>query len=157
VFVPVRAEQFFGFGPTNVLGESVQMATKERALLDALDRPRYAGGIAEVSRMVSRAGGSLSWDALLELLRRWGESAVVQRLGYLLDLHHVSLRPNRRDELRALIRPDSKVFVGSRRRWGTAGKLVSAWNVIANVPVETLVEKGAGPGRRVSFDKRDSR
>jgi len=153
VFVLVRPEQFFGFAATNVLGEPVQMATRERALLDALDRPRYAGGIAEVSRMVARSGGSLSWDSIIDLLRRWNESALVQRLGYLLDLHGVSVPEDRRAVLRAVVRPTSKVFLGSRQRWGTSGKLSGPWNVIENVPHEILVEKGAGRRRRVTLTK----
>ena len=55
------------------------MATRERALLDAIDRPRYAGGIGEVSRIVGRAGPGLAWERLPELAGRWGESAIVQR------------------------------------------------------------------------------
>ncbi|MFC2171737.1 hypothetical protein ACFLU6_03780 [Acidobacteriota bacterium] len=45
VFVHVPEQQFFGFTENRVLGASVQMATLERALLDAINRPRYSGGI----------------------------------------------------------------------------------------------------------------
>ncbi|MFA9565315.1 MAG: hypothetical protein ACERLM_11510, partial [Acidimicrobiales bacterium] len=38
VFVHVPERRFFGFGQVAVLGEPVQMATVERALLDAVDR-----------------------------------------------------------------------------------------------------------------------
>jgi predicted transcriptional regulator of viral defense system len=151
VFVPVARERFFGFAEVVVLGEAIQMAAPERALADALDRPRYAGGLPEVSRMVSRAGGKISWDAMLDLLERWKESALVQRLGYLLDLHGVAVPPDRRAALIALLRPTSKVVFGSRTRWGTDGKLVRPWNVIANVPEQELIEKGQPARRRVSF------
>jgi predicted transcriptional regulator of viral defense system len=113
--------------------------------------PRYAGGLAEVSRMVSRAGGKISWDVMLSLLGRWNESALVQRIGYLLDLHGVAVPPNRRAALIALLRPTSKVVFGPRSRWGTEGKLVRPWNVIANVPEQELVEKVQPARRRVSF------
>ena len=151
VFVAVARERFFGFAEVVVLGEAIQMATPERALADALDRPRYAGGLTEVSRMVSRAGGKISWDAMLNLLARWNESALVQRLGYLLDLHGVPVPPDRRTALIALLRPTSKVVFGPRTRWGTEGKLVRPWNVIANVPEQELLEKGQPARRRVSF------
>ncbi len=151
VFVSVSRERFFGFGPAMVLGEAIQMATPERALADALDRPRYAGGLAEVSRMVSRAAGKVSWDAMLDLLARWNESALGQRLGYLLDLHGVALPAEPRATLIALIRPSSKVIFGSRKKWGTEGKLVRPWNIVANVPEQELIEKGQAARRRVSF------
>src|SRR4030042_1533419 len=55
VFAHVSENRFYGFEDTAVLGAAVQMATPERALLDALDRPRHAGGLEEVSRMVGRS------------------------------------------------------------------------------------------------------
>jgi predicted transcriptional regulator of viral defense system len=155
VFVELRPEQFFGFREVNVLGEPVQMATPERALLDALDRPRYGGGLREVSRMVSQLGSKVSWRETVDLLSRWGDSALVQRFGYLLDLHGVELHAETRAELTALVRPASKIHLGPRRKWGDAGKLIKPWNVIANVTREALVEIGAGPRRRVSFAKRE--
>lgn len=156
VFVEVRPERFFGFAEANVLGETVQMATRERALLDALDRPQYAGGLGEVSRMVSRSWGKLSWDALLELLRRLKESALVQRLGYLFDLHHVEASAEQRAALESLVRHGSKVHLGPRGKWGTSGKLVRPWNIVENVPHEVLAEKGERRRRRVTFDKPES-
>lgn len=39
VFIHVPAHRFFGFEQVTVLGEPVNMATIERALLDAVDRP----------------------------------------------------------------------------------------------------------------------
>ncbi len=79
VFVYVPEHRFFGFEETRVLEHLVQMATLERALLDAIDRPRYAGGIGEVSRIAATAATRVSWDSLLHLARRWGSSALVQR------------------------------------------------------------------------------
>lgn len=153
VFVDLRPERFFGLAEADVLGESVQMATPERALLDALDRPRHAGGLGEVSRMVTRSGAKLSWKAMLELLQRWNESALAQRLGYLLDLHQVGLPAEQCSALQALVRPGNKVHLGPRRQWGTTGKLASPWNIIENVPRDVLVEKGEQHRRRVTFSR----
>lgn len=150
VFVRVQEERFFGYEETMILGEPVQMATRERALLDAIDRPRYAGGLSEVSRMVGRVGTGVFWERLLDFAARWGESAVVQRLGYFLDLHGDQSPPKIRESLLALVRPKSKVHLGSRREWGTTGKLVRPWNVIVNVPEELLAEQRE-PRRRVRF------
>ena len=138
VFVHVPEDRFFGFAEIVVLGEPVQMATLERALLDALDRPRYAGGIGEVSSVVARAATGVSWEKLLELARRWRSSALVQRLGYLLDLHEAEMPAGARSALLELVRPQSKIQLGSRRRWGTMGKLVRPWNVVENVPPSLL-------------------
>lgn len=138
VFVHVAEERFFGFAETSVLGKTVLMATMERALLDALDRPRYAAGIGEVSRMAARAGSRLSWQVMLEFLDRWHSSAIVQRLGYFLDLHGSSVPDEAREALLNLLLPRSKIHLGPRRRWGTTGRLVRPWNVVENVPLEVL-------------------
>lgn len=73
----VPEERFFGFTEQTVLGEPVQMATLERALLDALDRPQHAGGLGELSRIVSCAAALISWPALLDLAHRWRAAAVL--------------------------------------------------------------------------------
>jgi len=153
VFVNLPAERFFGFEEVPVLGQPVQMAVLERALLDAIDRTGFAGGMGEVSRIVARAAPRLSWESLVNLAGRWGSSALVQRLGFFLDLHRVGVPDDVRNALLGLIRPRSKVHLGSRRRWGTRGKLVRPWNVVQNVPGDVLIEKGEGRRRVVFHDR----
>jgi predicted transcriptional regulator of viral defense system len=157
VFVHVPERRFFGFGQIAVLGEPVQMATVERALLDAVDRPRYAGGIGEVSHIAARAATRVSWDAMLDLLRRWGSSALVQRLGCFLDLHKAHVPDKVKAALLDLVRPKSKILLASRRKWGTTGKLVRTWNVVENVPRDVLLPKDEKPRRRVVFSNKVSR
>ena len=152
VFAFVSEKRFFGFDETSVLGATVRMATPERALLDALDRPHYAGGLGEVSRMVGRSMPKLSSERVAEMLERWGESALAQRLGYLADLHGTELQPSVRGAIERLVRPKNKVLLGPRRRWGTSGTLVRPWNIVENVPRDVLLEKGEPRRRRVKLD-----
>jgi predicted transcriptional regulator of viral defense system len=112
IFVHVPRQRFFGFEEISVLREPVQMATVERALLDAIDRPRFAGGIGEVSRIAARAATKVSWEKLLELARRWRSSALVQRVGYLLDLHRAEMPTRARAALLDLVRAESKIQFG---------------------------------------------
>lgn len=154
-FVRIPEQRFFGFEETSILRHPVQMATPERALLDALDRPQYAGGIGEVSRIAACAAYTISWEAFFELAHRWGSSAVVQRLGYFIDLHRVDIPGSVRDALLALVRPRSKIHLGSRRRWGTSGPLARPWNVVENVPRAVLISRGEGPRRKVVFPRKE--
>jgi|GEM_PF-1019341 len=119
------------------------MATPERALLDSIDRPQFSGGLAEVSRIVAKAPARISWRVLLGYAKNWGESALVQRLGYLLDLHEVEVPASARKALIKLVNPTSKVHLGSRREWGTSGRLVQPWSIVENVPRDRLVETRA--------------
>jgi len=149
VFVHVRADRFFGFDETSVLGSAVQMATIERALLDSVDRPALAGGMREVSSIVGRAARRVSWKTLVEYARRWNSSALVQRLGYYLDLHDAEMPAATRSAMLTLIVPHSKIYLGARRRWGTTGTLAQPWNVVENVPRHVLLSGDEKPGRRV--------
>ena len=155
VFVNVPPRRFFGFDEIAVLGHTVQMATAERAVLDAIDRPRYAGGIGEVSRIVARAARKVSWDGLLDLAHKWGSSTLVQRMGYYIDLHRVDMPDHARAMLLELVRPKSKLLLGGRRKWGTSGKLVRPWNIVQNVPRDVLVSKEDTARRRVVFPSKE--
>jgi predicted transcriptional regulator of viral defense system len=155
VFVYVSEKHFFGFKETSVLGEPVRMATLERALLDAIHRPRYAGGLGEVSRIAARAASRVSWDAVVELLRKWRSSALVQRVGYFLDLHDVDVPTDVRRDFLELVLPLSKIQLGPRRKWGTSGKLVRPWNVVENVPRDVLLPKDEKPRRRVVLQAKE--
>ncbi len=149
VFVHVPSERFFGFTEQVALGAPVQMATPERALLDALDRPQHAGGVGEVSRIVSRAVSRVVWPSLLDLARRWRAPAVLQRLGCLLDLHRAEVPADVRSTLVELTRGASKIHLGSRVKWGYAGALVQPWNVVENVPRDVLLSPTDQRRRRV--------
>lgn len=151
VFVEIPDERFFGFAKQNVLQEPVQMATLERALLDAVDRPQYAGGLGEVSRIVSRSALRISWPVLLDYLRRWKSAAVVQRLGFLLEFHQAEVPADVRSELVALTRGASKIQLGPRVKWGYAGERVQPWNLVQNVPRDVLVSSPDQTRRRLVF------
>lgn len=144
VFAMMKKERFFGFEKIAVLGTQAILATPERALLDALDRPQYAGGLAEVSRMVKRAAPRLDFHRLLEYVRSWKESALVQRLGFFLDLHHIELSKNHRMELKSLVKPGNKIYLAPRGRWNVPAHLNSEWIVVENVPKNILTENLEG-------------
>jgi predicted transcriptional regulator of viral defense system len=154
LFVRMTEARFFGFDDVAVLGEKVMMATRERALLDAVDRPQLAGGLSEVSRILVKAAGVVSWQVVLDYAKRWNESALVQRLGYLLDLNEVPISGSVRKNLIALVSPTSKVHLGSRAQWGSTGRLIKPWGVIENVPRERLVEPSTAGRRMRLFDRR---
>ena len=153
VFVSMPGDRFFGYSDVEVLGATVRMATVERALVDAVDRPRYAGGIGEVSRIVARASKRVRWDVVLDHAHRFNDSALVQRLGYLLDLNNVEVSRDTWAAFGRLVRPGSKIHLGSRAKWGLHGRLARKWNVIENVPHEVLRGRDDRPKRRVTFTR----
>ena len=108
----------------------------------------------EVAHVVSRAGSRVSWEALLECGTRMGSSALIQRLGCLLDIQRTEIPPASRRALEGLVRPGSKILLGSKARWGTAGSVLKPWNVVVNVPLGVLEPS---PGRtRFEFKRRET-
>lgn len=79
---------------------------------------------------------------MVDYATRWGASAIVQRLGFLLDLHQIAVGDEVRAALRGLVRPKNKIVLGPRRRLGTTGALDRTWNVVVNVPRSVIVEQG---------------
>ena len=150
VLTKISEQQFFGFERTKVLSEPVVMATKERALLDALDRPQYAGGLGEVSLIVRDVVHAVSWKKVLEYLKRLSNSALIQRLGYLIELHSTEPSGSQLAELKKLMRPKSIVFLGPRRRWDKRGKVNPTWNIVENVPLKVLIDSSNKPLRYYS-------
>lgn len=110
-----------------------------------------------MSHIAARATIKVSWDAMLYLARRWDSSALIQRLGYFLDLHQADIPDNVKTALLALVRPKSKILLASRRKWGTTGKLVRTWNVVENVPHDVLMPKEEKLRRRVDFSRKADR
>lgn len=148
IFVQVQEALFFGWETVDVYHISVPMADPCRALLDALDRPQYVGGIGEASLIVRNAARRIDWTRTLEYLERFQTAALAQRLGYFLDMHQVDYP---KKVQRALLRSVSrlrKVPVGSRHRWGGQGKIHPLWNVIENVPREHLLDRTKEGGAR---------
>ena len=156
VFVHVPEERFFGFEEIAVLRQASRwlplsvpcsmpsIGPGSRAVSVRCrgscrgEPPKFPG----MSSSVSREGGPrLRWFSA------WATS---------LTWHGVELPDHVRNSLLELVRPKSKIQLGSRRRWGASGKLVRPWNVIDNVPRDVLVSKHENAGRRVVFPKRES-
>lgn len=75
--------KFFGATEVDAYGSPVMMARPEKTVLDALDRPEYAGDVPEIAGMLWRGQGRLDWDRLVDDVLRFESQALVQRLGYL--------------------------------------------------------------------------
>lgn len=84
-FVKLRFERFFGFKELWLGDQKVAIADKEKTIIDCLDQPRYAGEIVEVAKGLWNGREEFNFDLMLNYIDRMGNSAIVKRLGYLLD------------------------------------------------------------------------
>ncbi len=133
-FVTVKPRKFFGYRREMVGDLPVLVADEAKAIVDSLDQPRYAGGIAEVAKALRAALGVVDVHTLVEYANRMGDKSLGSRLGYLLEaLGH---------PVEELIRSASPVKLEPARP--RTGHYDSRWRVIVNVPESELKPQGVG-------------
>lgn len=134
--------KFFGAKEVDAYGSQVMMARPEKTVVDALDRPKYAGDMPAIAAMLQRGQGQLDWSRLAEYALRFRSQALVQRLGYLVDLLDVRIELDVRGRLLDGV-GKSTTYLGRTSRWGTGGDYDATWRVVDNVPRrELLAEVG---------------
>jgi len=136
VFQPQH--KFFGAVDVDAYGSQVSMAELEKTVVDALDRPGYAGDIPAIVGMLQRGKGRLNWDKLGEYGLRFESQALIQRLGYLIDLLRMPVPEQVRDLLLAGV-DKSTPYLGRPGHWGTGGEYNSTWRIVDNVPRRELL------------------
>lgn len=85
-FVSVKDNKFFGFKKILISGHPVNIAEKEKVIVDCLDLPRNCGGIIEVVKAIDSAGKELNFKRLEDYTKRMKNQAIINRLGYILEL-----------------------------------------------------------------------
>ena len=130
--------KFFGAQGVDAYGSRVQMAEPEKAVLDCLDRPQYAGDIPEVAAMLWHGKGRLAWPGLADYALRFRSQSLVQRLGYLTDLLSLPIDAETRERM---LRGTGKstCYLGQPGRWQRGGEYNATWRVVDNVPRRELL------------------
>lgn len=90
--VTVTEQKFFGYQPTAVGSNQVNVSSIEKTLVDCADHPKFCGGISELAKATQNAVDTqCSWDRVVEYLWRVGNGAATKRLVYLADQLDISL------------------------------------------------------------------
>lgn len=138
-FVTVARRKFFGFQTYDVYGRSVSISTPEKTLIDCVDRPDLCGGITELTRIVYGASTDVDPTRLVEAALTMKSTALLQRLGFLIDLVEWPLSAAHRTQLRSAIPSSRRTTIGrSRRRHGDMG-YVADWGILVNADRKTLL------------------
>jgi len=130
--------KFFGWLEMDAYGSRVNMAEPEKAVLDSLDHPAYAGDIPEVAGMLWRGRNSLKWKKIVEYAIRFRSRALLQRLGYLLDAVKIPIQTEIHRLLLEAAVANGKCYLGQPGRWGVGGEYSSTWRVVDNIPRNEL-------------------
>jgi predicted transcriptional regulator of viral defense system len=133
--VRVARRRFFGARPMVRRGNRLVVSDPERTVIDCLDRPELAGGIAGACQVLARAKPRLDWRRLSGYLLRFGSRSVARRLGYLAE--HVRPAVAAPGGWAARWRPGSPepwVPLGPPSAYGRTGPRDRRWGVVLNVP-----------------------
>ncbi len=85
-FITIKEHKFFGFKKILVNNHSVNIAEKEKVIIDCLDFLRNCGGITEIIKAIDSAREELDFKKLEDYAKKIENQAVVNRLGYILEL-----------------------------------------------------------------------
>ncbi|MBN1453274.1 MAG: hypothetical protein JW963_19830 [Anaerolineales bacterium] len=130
--------KFFGWSEVDAYGSRVNMAEPEKAVLDSIDHPAYAGDIPEIAAMLWRGRNSLDWEKMIDYGACFRSRALLQRLGYLLETVNIPMKAEVLSSLLNKAVADGKCYLGQPGRWGTGGAYSSTWKVVDNVPRKEL-------------------
>ena len=139
--VRVKPRKFFG-GHGYRAGEShVEVADREKTIVDCLDRPDLSGGLEQVGKAMLAGDGDFDWDRTTMYLRRFGSGAVVKRLGFLVETLKLTHPPEPRmlDEWLDLRTAGiSKLDPSTPRE---PHRIATRWRIEVNLPEEGLLRR----------------
>lgn len=88
-FVRIKEEKFYGNRKEWIEETEVMITDREKTIIDCLDKPQYCGGVQEVYKSLSNK--DLNHEKMSMYAHNIGNSAVIRRIGYLCDLHGISI------------------------------------------------------------------
>ncbi|OIO08811.1 MAG: hypothetical protein AUJ52_07575 [Elusimicrobia bacterium CG1_02_63_36] len=134
-FVRCPRDRFFGFGEQWVdKQEKVMVSDLERTVLDGLKAPEYCGGVTEVAKGLGMRRHNINVGKLVEYALRLGKSAVIGRLGQLMDALDVGTESDRA----ALRQRLGKAYVLLDPTLPAEGKFLAKWRLRLNISAEEL-------------------
>jgi len=132
-FVTVKRDRFvWGIDQMKYRNISIEISDLHRTILDCLERPDLCGGITEVVQVISAAVENPQFDqtVLASHAKMFGNKAVVQRLGFILE------RMRKKKAARALLlleKIKSNFTYPLDPYLDKKGKLSEKWQIIDNV------------------------
>lgn len=137
--VRIAKHKLFGFTSQHIFGTEVNMASKEKAVVDAVDKPHLTGGIEDVAKAIVRAKRQVDWELVIDYAIKMQSKSLCARLGYLLS--KLSIVEGRYISALAQSLPSCYVHLGNPKRWGRQGKTNKDWHIIENVPDDKLLSE----------------
>ena len=134
-FVTLSEKKFFGFVQTAVGSYRINISDREKTLADSLDHPEYCGGMVEVVKCLWNARNNVFIEKIVSDAERMGNTAIIKRLGYLLESLKINVDEKIISRMRELVSPGISTLdptLPKKRAYNTR------WNLMLNVSEEIL-------------------
>jgi len=140
-FVYLSPRKFFGYSPLLIDDVPVNMSSRAKTLADCLDHVEYAGGITEVAKALWMSRQEVNPHHLVETAITMKNKAILQRLGYLMEL--LEMVPS--EFLEYIRRRISGSYAVLDPLGPAGGRHNSKWRIRANADVQALRESVVRP------------
>lgn len=87
--IRVKEEKIFGIKSEWFEEINIDLADKEKTIIDCLDKPNYAGGIIEVAKAIRTE--DYNKDKLIKYAKKIGNTGVIRRLGYICKILQIPI------------------------------------------------------------------
>lgn len=132
-FITLSRKKFFGYESVWIGSNSVILSSKEKTIIDCLDHPGYCGELTETAKALWNAKDEISFKILFEHSKRLGSSAVLKRLGYLLELFE--FEPELVERINNLVNKSYSPLDPTKPK---KGRYNSKWKLLLNVSEKDL-------------------
>jgi len=135
-FVTLSEHKFFGYTTIQLLDSPVQIAEREKAIVDGFDHPEYCGGVTEPAKGLWFGSDELDLDRLVEYSQRLGNRTAMRRLGFWLE----RLEMGHERLLQRLEAHEDRNYAPLDPRGPHEGVRDAHWRLIVNMPERQLLE-----------------
>lgn len=135
-FIKLNSAKFFGFETVWAGDQQVNVATREKMIVDCLDQPQYCGEIAEVAKGIWNGQKELDWKKLADYSLKMNNSAVLKRLGFLMETLGIT-KPALIKRIRSSLGKGYSLLDPNGNK---TGRYYNRWNLRVNTPEENLTE-----------------
>ena len=87
--IRVKEEKIFGVEKAWFEDTQISLTSREKTIIDCLDKPQYAGGIIEVAKALRTE--EYDKNILIKYAKRIHNSGVIRRLGYICDFLQIPI------------------------------------------------------------------
>jgi len=140
-FVTLSNRKFFGYRQEKVFDAEVNMASPEKSLVDSFDKPRYAGGMEQLVRIIWRGLPRIDENMLVDYALRMNSNALIQRLGFVIDflVKEKLVDPVSEKSRSLLLRQVGKTAIYLDPHRPKGGEFSKEWRIVNNVSREQLL------------------